>query len=385
MNDFRFIANMISDPEALIANKKRNFHSLKDVIEDAKSEDQVWIGPGTGSRDHIMALKTWETLGIKARWIDYKTGPQAVLALMRNEAAVYVGNPADIKGKAGLNIISIASEKRLPALPDVPTFKEQGYDLDESMWRGFAFKKGVPEQAVSYITRVLRDVVSDEDWKTYCDETYVFSDFENEAKFTARIHRETEETNHYLNKAGLLVEYIKHSPLPLGVVFLIIATIVFLILFVLNIFRFSRISYDQMVAGGIISFSLFLYYQTTLFLIPPTMNITSPALIPEIWITVLVALCVVLIIRSKKQPQEQEKSQAKTVLIVIAFLLAYLALMQWAGYYLTTPLFILAAMYLLNYRKIAFMLINAFGFVLFSYLVFNRLLHIDLPPGWWFI
>jgi hypothetical protein len=59
--------------------------------------------------------------------------------------------------------------------------------------------------------------------------------------------------------------------------------------------------------------------------------------------------------------------------------------MQWAGYFLSTPLFILAAMYFLNYRKMALMSINAFGFVLFSYLIFNKLLHIDLPLGWLFV
>ena len=63
---------------------------------------------------------------------------------MRDESAVYVGNPADIKGKSNLDVVSIASKKRLKSLPDAPTFIEQGFELDESMWRGFAFKKGVP-------------------------------------------------------------------------------------------------------------------------------------------------------------------------------------------------------------------------------------------------
>ncbi|MCK5339101.1 MAG: tripartite tricarboxylate transporter TctB family protein, partial [Bacteroidales bacterium] len=75
----------------------------------------------------------------------------------------------------------------------------------------------------------------------------------------------------------------------------------------------------------------------------------------------------------------------KIVLIIIALLIIYLFAMQWAGYYLTTPFFILATMYLLKYRKMAVMGINAFGFVLFSYLIFSKLLHIELPLGWWFI
>ena len=385
LDDFLFIANMVSDPEALISNKERNFNSLDDIIKDAHQEErQVWIGPGTGSRDHMMAMKSWETLGIDAKWIDYKSGPQSILALLRDESAVYVGNPADIKGKSNLDIISIASDKRLLSLPDVPTFKEQGYDLNESMWRGFAFKKGVPEEAVEYVTEVLQDVVNDEEWESYCNETYVFSNFEKHEEFTSRIVQEIEETNYYLNKAGLLVSYIGESPVHILIVLLIIVLIVFFVLFAFNKFRIKNFNYDQILAGGIFSSALFFYYQTTLFLIPETVDITSPALIPRIWIIILLLLSVLLFIESKNKSIQKSSHSPKTVLIIITLLIGYLVAMQWAGYYFTTPVFILATMYLLKYRKVAVMGINAFGFVLFSYLIFSKLLHIELPLGWWF-
>lgn len=386
LDDFQFIANMVSDPEALISNQDRNFETLADIIQDAQEdENQVWIGPGTGSRDHLMALKSWETLGIEASWIDYKSGPQSVLAVLRNESAVYVGNPADTKGKSKLDIVSIASDKRLASLPNVPTFKEQGYDLNESMWRGFAFKKGVPEEAIEYVTGVLQQVVKDEEWKDYCNETYVFSNFENHEEFTNRIVRETKETNHYLNKAGLLVSYVNTSSVPLIFVLLIIITAVFVALWIFNKFNIRKINYDQIIGGGIFSFSLFFYYQTVLFQIPETVNITSPALIPRIWIFTLLLLSVILIAKAKNQTIIKANTFPKTVIIIIALLLGYLVAMQWLGYFFTTPIFILAAMYLLNYRKFTMMSINAFGFVIFSYFIFNKLLHIDLPLGWLFI
>ncbi|PLW97116.1 MAG: hypothetical protein C0591_07535 [Marinilabiliales bacterium] len=386
LDDFQFIAHMVFDPEALIANNERNFHSLADIVQDAKNGDtpQVWIGPGTGSRDHLMALKSWETLEINARWIDYKSAPQSILALLRNEASVYVGNPADIKGKNDLDIVSIASNKRLKSLPDVPTFKEQGYDINESMWRGFAFKKGVPDEAVRYVTKVLQDVVNDEEWEDYCDETYVFSNFLEQAEFTKQIKKEIEETNFYLNEAGLLVSYKKAGPNIFLVLLIILAGIFFVIL-VFSKFKISNISYDQIIAGSIFSISLFFYYQTSLFLIPDSLNITSPSLIPRIWIVILLLLSVLLFINSKKKKDVRKHHSPRYVLIIIVLMIGYLFAMQWVGYYLTTPIFILASMYLLKYRKVPFMLINAFGFVIFSYLIFNKLLHIDLPLGWWFI
>ena len=386
LGDFQFIANMVSDPEAIISNKARNFHSLNDIITDAKSKSQqVWIGPGTGSRDHLMALVTSETLGIDVKWIDYKSGPQSILALLRDEAAVYVGNPADTKGKSNLDIVSIASDKRLESLPDVPTFKEQGYDLNESMWRGFAFEKGVPNEAVEYVTEVLQKVVNDPEWESYCNDTYVFSNFERQEEFTERIVQEVDETNYYLNKAGLLVAYQKESAVHILLVLLIISIGVFLLLLAINKLNISNIKYDQCIAGGIIAISLFFYYQTVLFEIPSTLNVTSPALIPRIWITILILISIILIFKSKNKGTKFVMYSPKTVLIIIVYLFLYLVAMQWIGYFITTPIFILSTMYLLVYRKVATMTINAFGFVLFSYLVFNKLLHIDLPMGWLFI
>ncbi|OYT13834.1 MAG: hypothetical protein B6I19_03085 [Bacteroidetes bacterium 4572_114] len=148
----------------------------------------------------------------------------------------------------------------------------------------------------------------------------------------------------------------------------------------------GKINYDQIIGGGIFSFSIFFYYQTTLFQIPETVNITSPALIPDIWVTTLLLLSIILIIKSKNKSDERANSSPKTVLIIIVFLLAYLVAMQWIGYFFTTPVFILATMYLLKYRKVALMAINAFGFVMFSYLIFNRLLWCcaDAARYFWF-
>lgn len=81
-------------------------------------------------------------MGIESQWVYYKSGPQSILAMLRNEAPVYVGNPADIIGKKELHITAFAADERLKTLPEVPTLKVSGYNLNESMWRGFDFKKG---------------------------------------------------------------------------------------------------------------------------------------------------------------------------------------------------------------------------------------------------
>ena len=385
MTDFNFIANMISDPEAIITNKETGIENINDVLELSKTEDgpQVWIGPGIGSRDHLMAMKTWEKLGINATWRDYKSGPQSVLALMRNEAPIYVGNPADILGKTDLKIVAIASKERLSTLPEIPTFNESGFIIEESMWRGFAFKKGVPDHIVNYMVDLLEKISKDEDWLAYCKQVYVVPDFIEQKEFSLKVKDEVDETIVYLTKANLLSSYIKQTKIKTwfaGII--ILAGVLILLLFIVK-FNISRLSFDLLLSGFLLSVGLFFFYQTTLFIVPEGMNISSPALIPRLWSVLLVFFSgynIISILREKGSPKKI-KGNINTLLLIFLFLLIYFIAVPWVGYFISTPIFIMAGIYTLGYKKIPIIIINAFGFVLFSYLVFQVILKIDLPLG----
>ncbi len=382
ISDFDFLAKMISDPEAIISNKKRGFNGIKDVIVDAKKHKQVWIGPGTGSRDHLMAIKTWKKLGIKAEWVDYKSGPQAILAMMRDEAPIYVGNPADISGKKDLKIIAIAAETRHKGLPEVETFKENGIDLVESMWRGYAFKKGTPAKAVKYMSDVLSKVAEDPEWKDYCESVFAFSDYLPPKEFSREVELESKETKELLKSAGLLNSYFKKGVLPLWAVAILLALAIVLLLLVIFKFDWRKLNFNILFASFFIWVAAFFYYQTMLFNIPEGLNITNPALIPRIWSIALLVFAVWNIyneLNGKNKPYKP--GNIKLVSKVLFALLMYYIAIPFVGYFVSTPVFLLATMYILKYRNWTIMLINAFGFVLFSYLVFELLLKIDLPLG----
>ncbi len=382
ITDFTFLAKMISDPEAIISNKKRGFQSLSDIVDDAKKNKQVWIGPGTGSRDHLMAIKAWQKLGINAEWVDYKSGPQSILALMRDEAPVYVGNPADISGKKDLKIIALAAKVRHKGLPGVETFKENGIDLVESMWRGYAFKEGTPEIAIKYMSRVLKKVSQDKEWRDYCENVFSFPDYLSPVAFSREVRLESKETKELLKSAGLLNSYVKNGILPLwGVAILLAIAIVFVFLLFFK-FEIRKLNFNNLFAGFFIWVALFFYYQTMLFDIPPGLNITNPALIPRVWTVALLVFGIWNIyneINDKNKPFKPGNINLVSKIVLV--LLIYFVTIPLLGYFLSTPAFLLIAMYILKYRKWQIMVINAFGFVIFSYLVFELLLKIDLPLG----
>ena len=383
ISDFLFLSNMISDPEAVITNKASGYKSLQDVVDKAKEEGrQVWIGPGTGSRDHLMALKCREILGINGQWVDYKSGPQSVLAMLRNEAPVYVGNPSDILGKDDLKILAIAAENRLESLPDVPTFKESGYDINESMWRGFAVKKGTSEIATAYLSEVLKKVSQDEEWIAYCREVYSFPDYLDSKTFSKRIDDETAETIAYLKKAGLLNSYVNKGPVPLLMMAVIFALFIFFVLMLITGFKVKRLTYNLILSGVFVWISVFFFYQTFLFKIPEGLNITSPALIPRLWSVLLFVTAIWNLVNELKGKYKPVKSgRIKLTGKILLVLVLYFIAIPYAGYYLSTPFFLLAGFYILKYRKWPVMIAYGFGFVVFSFVVFQLLLKIDLPLG----
>lgn len=384
VSDFQFIANMISDPEALITNSESGINSIEDIIRQSKESDekQVWIGPGTGGRDHLMAMKTWAAFGIQADWVDYKSGPQSILAMMRDEAPVYVGNPSDILGKRELKIIAIAAEERLERLPGIPTFKESGYELNESMWRGFAYKRGTPQEAIAYVSDVLEKISNDPDWLDYSKDIYAFSEYLGPEEFSKKIDFETNETIEYLEQASLLNTYVKEGKLSLWMVGILLALVVAFLQLLAFKFNYRRFSYNIILMDVFIWVSAFFYYQSTLFDIPEGLNVTSPALIPRIWVVALFIISV-WAIASEMSSKEAKGSKGNLKLlgkILLALLIYFIAIPQ-IGYFFSTPIFLFAGMFIMGYRNIPVIIINAFGFVLFSYVVFDILLKIELPLG----
>jgi putative tricarboxylic transport membrane protein len=176
IDDLDWLAMMVSDPESLIVLKSSPIRTLAQIVADAKAKKgaQLWLGPAAGGNDHIMARRTWKTLGIEAKWVPFESGDEAMVALMGGHGVVYVGNPGDVTGKPDLENAVISSPKRLEGEPwnKIPTFKELGVKgLDEEiMWRGFAIKKGIPDEVRKFYIDLITKVSNDPQWRKYIDE-----------------------------------------------------------------------------------------------------------------------------------------------------------------------------------------------------------------------
>ncbi|MBN1829426.1 MAG: tripartite tricarboxylate transporter TctB family protein [Deltaproteobacteria bacterium] len=111
----------------------------------------------------------------------------------------------------------------------------------------------------------------------------------------------------------------------------------------------------------------------------------GPAVIPQLIAFFTVTFCMVLLYRVAQGLAKPDPPAGRTgfMLAVVGITAGYCFLIDIAGYFLSTFLFLLVLMYVLGYRRRAVILSVALGWVLFSYAIFYRFLHIQLPLGFW--
>lgn len=209
--DFEWTAMTQSDPEAIITHRESDINTWEQVVADAKAKEaagdlQIWVGPAAGGLDHVMAMKTWEAAGIKAKYIPFKGGKKAMIELLGKRAVVYVGNPRDIIGQPKLKIAALSRSERLPDFPDAPLFNELGVEgMDaEVMWRGFAIKKGIPEEAQKFYQNLFEQLQANPDWQKHVSAMSIDPVYLGPAPFYDVVETDKKEVAEWAIKAGII-------------------------------------------------------------------------------------------------------------------------------------------------------------------------------------
>ena len=166
---FEWIDDIMADPYCIIVKKDSDW-TLESLIENAKAEEQIWAGPAAGGSKHIAAIQFCNALGAEITWLAKDGGPDAMLAVLSDQAVASCGNPGDVEGRE-LRHLVIATKNKLAKYPDVANFADLGYpELDElSMWRGYAVKAGTPAEFIEWWQDLCEKITNDPEWIEFFD------------------------------------------------------------------------------------------------------------------------------------------------------------------------------------------------------------------------
>jgi tripartite-type tricarboxylate transporter receptor subunit TctC len=170
--DFIPLARFVADPCVLIVNDQQPYKTLKDFIDDAKKRPNeiIFSSSGLYGALHIpTALFMAAAGGLKLRHLPTNGGGPALTAFLGNNSQVLVSSVSacisQIKaGKA--RPLALFGGERSKALPDVPTLKESGYEVEYYLWVGAFAPKGTPAAAITFLRGVLDKAAHGEQFKT---------------------------------------------------------------------------------------------------------------------------------------------------------------------------------------------------------------------------
>ncbi len=147
-------------PDAIVVAANSPYQTLADLVEDAKANPgQVTMsGSGKASANHLAQIKFDKMTGAVTTYVPFKGTGASVTALLGNQVKAQWGytTVGAAQGEA-VRMLAVAMDERHPLFPDVPTFKELGYDMVGGAYRGIA----LPNTASAETTRMWSDMISE--------------------------------------------------------------------------------------------------------------------------------------------------------------------------------------------------------------------------------
>lgn len=171
----RFVGAIGADPGVIVVGKDSPFKNLGDLIKailaDPKSVTFAG-GSATGGFDHMKPLMLLQRAGFtdisKIKYISLDGGADAITQTIGGFTQAMTGDMSEVVGflKAGeIRVLAVLTEERVPGFEDIPTAKEQGYDVVAVNWRGLYIPRGVSDQTFELWADRLQQVADSKQWK----------------------------------------------------------------------------------------------------------------------------------------------------------------------------------------------------------------------------
>lgn len=155
-------------PDALVVTADSPFKSLQDIIDYAKKNPGklTLSGSGKGTANHLAQISFDKMAGIKTTYVAFKGTGKAVTALLGDQVKAEWGyTSVGAKHEGKVRLLAVAMEKRHPKFPDVPTFKELGFDLVSGAYRGIAVPKSTPEPIRIKLSEMIAQINADPEFR----------------------------------------------------------------------------------------------------------------------------------------------------------------------------------------------------------------------------
>lgn len=208
LDDLQMVARSQIDPYGLIVHTSTPFKTIEQFVAFArKKPGYLNVGGPFAISSHRVA---WEVFADVAKfqttWVPYPGGGPALTAIAGGHIDAAATNPGNVKpmidaGK--VRVIAVSSDKRLEDFPDVPTYKEKGWDVVRYQWRGIMARAGTPRPVVERLVSAIQKAQQTPAWRAYLQQVSQLDGFQGPEAFRAQLLQDIKETEMVKKKLGL--------------------------------------------------------------------------------------------------------------------------------------------------------------------------------------
>jgi tripartite-type tricarboxylate transporter receptor subunit TctC len=154
------VARVLVESPVIAVRADSRWKTLADLVADARARPrQISVGhSGIGSHTHISLVAMFRAAGVQVNEIPFGAA-QVIPSLLGGHVDVVVQLPAALAGQVkqgAVRLLAVMIPERDPALRDVPTAREQGFDVSLEAWRGIVVPHGTPRPVIAALESAIR-------------------------------------------------------------------------------------------------------------------------------------------------------------------------------------------------------------------------------------
>lgn len=195
IDDFEYITVIAASPIILVANTKVPFKTTAEMIDWAKANPgQLRLAlAAIGGLPHMMVEALAKANGFTVKTMPQPGNAQVLTTCMGGFSQLAVAHPSDLQAyiKSGEVVaLGVGEAERLPDLPDIPTFKEQGFDIVMNVWKGVGAPKGTPPEVLEFLRDAFDKASQDPAWAEALNRIGEPPHYMNAEDFKATVERD---------------------------------------------------------------------------------------------------------------------------------------------------------------------------------------------------
>jgi len=162
--DIAPVTKLVTQPSVLAVNPELGVNTVAELVTLLKRDPGKYnfASIGNGSLSHLAMEAIAIKAGAKLVHVPYTSSPQAITAVIRNDTQITCLPAISVVPQAAagkVKILAVSTAARSPYLPDVPTLKEAGIDVEADAWNGLIAPGATPRPVIDKISKDVAGVI----------------------------------------------------------------------------------------------------------------------------------------------------------------------------------------------------------------------------------